>query len=57
MSEEIYQKNDLGEKLEECSVDPLADKFRAFNFKTIEIEFLVDTFVDIIMTPSIEPLQ
>ena len=28
MSEEIYQKNVLGEKLEECSVDPLTGWFR-----------------------------
>ena len=28
MSEEIYQKNVLGEKLEECSVDPMTGWFR-----------------------------
>ena len=28
MSEEIYQKNVLGEKLEECSVDPITGWFR-----------------------------
>ena len=28
MGEEIYQKNVLGEKLEECSVDPMAGWFR-----------------------------
>jgi len=28
MSEEIYQKNVLGEKLEECSVDPVTGWFR-----------------------------
>jgi len=31
-------KTMTGNTAEECSVDPLADKFRAFNFKTIEIE-------------------
>ena len=43
MSEEIYQKNVLGERLEECSVDPMTGWFRDGCCNTNDTDYGVHT--------------
>ena len=54
MSEEIYQKNVLGEKLEECSVDPLTGWFRDGCCNTNEDDHGVHTVCAQVTTKFLE---
>ena len=54
MSEEIYQKNVLGEKLEECSFDPVTGWFRDGCCNTNEIDRGVHTVCARVTTKFLE---
>ena len=54
MSKEIYQKNVLGEKLEECSVDPITGWFRDGCCNTNEVDHGVHTVCAQVTTKFLE---
>ena len=54
MSEEIYQKNALGEKLEECSVDPITGWFRDGCCNTNEVDHGIHTVCAQVTTKFLE---
>ena len=54
MSKEIYQKNVLGEKLEECSVDPITGWLRDGCCNTNEVDHGVHTVCALVTTKFLE---
>ena len=54
MNEEIYQKNVLGEKLEECSIDPVTGWFRDGCCNTNETDYGIHTVCAQVTTKFLE---
>ena len=54
MSENNYQKNVLGEKLEECSADPIAGWFRDGCCNTNEVDYGIHTVCARVTTKFLE---